>query len=1336
MENSDKFVQPAIPRFDGHFDHWSLLMENFLRSKEMWNLVERGIPALTMANPSEAQRKAFEEAKLKDLKVKNYLFQAIEREILETILDKSSSKGIWDSMRQKYEGSTKVKRAQLQALRREYELLSMKEGEKVDTYLARTLTIVNKMKANGDPLTSGVVVAKILRSLSPKFNYVVCSIEESNNLDTMTIDELHGSLLVHEQRMIGQQDDEQALKVTTGSFFRGRGRGRGGCRGRGRGRYSFDKSTIECYKCHKLGHFQSECPDWEKDANYVEFDDTEEMVLMAQVDESNLIKQCAWFLDSGCSNHMTGEKKWFCSLDETYRNNVRLGNDVRMSVMGKGSVRLDIEGVMHMLTDVYYVPDLMNNLISVGQVQENGVEILIKKGICSIFHPRKGLITRIQMTANRMFMIKAKPSCREVCHKVEIDGVTHLWHQRFGHINNRSLKVLHDKALVRGLPTINEEVKICSDCLVGKQTRESFPKTSSWKATQRLQLVHSDICGPISPQSSSLKRYIINFIDDFSRKCWSYFLTEKSQALETFKRFKALVEKEVGMEIKCLRTDRGCEFNSKEFKLFCEDNGIQRQLTAAYTPHQNGVAERKNRTVMNMVRSVMSARKVPKVFWPEATNWCVHVLNRSPTVAVEDCTPEEKWSGRKPSVNYFRVFGCIAHVHVPKEKRLKLDDRSLKCVLFGVSEESKAYRLYDPATNKIIVSKDVVFEEEARWKWEQESTISPSDLEWEDCVEHVNDEEGSNEPIDSSSPSNESNGAGNSDGSPIVDESGPSSTNEASVAGTSNVEREKRATKTPTWMHDYVSGAGILSDEEQEENVAMFSSLSEPSSFHDAIQEECWKRAMRLEIESIEKNDTWELCDLPSGATAIGVKWVFKTKLDKDGKVDKHKARLVVKGYAQKQGLDYSEVFATVARWDTIRTIFAFAAQRGMKIHQLDVKSAFLYGELEETVFVEQPQGYEVEGKEKKVYRLKKALYGLKQAPRAWYGRIEGYFVKEGFKKCPYEPTLFVKPAKGNDFLIVSIYVDDLIITGTSLDLIENFKTSMKSEFEMTDMGEMKYFLGVEMNQSEAGIHLSQRKYAGEILKRFNMEDCNSVKSPIVPGCKLVKDDQSGFVDATVYKQMVGCIMYLAATRPDIMFVAGQLCRYMETPTEQHMTAMKKVLRYIQGTKELGIFYKRGSYDRLVAYSDSDYAGDYDNRRSTSGYVCFLSGAAIAWSSKRQPIVTLSTTEAEFVAATACACQVMWLRRVFEHIGLAQEEGTVINCDNMSTIKLSRNPIMHNRSKHIDVRYYFLRDLVSDGTIELKYCNTQVQVADIMTKPLKVEQFEKLRSMLGMCESI
>ncbi|XP_074318153.1 uncharacterized protein LOC141654945 [Silene latifolia] len=337
MSSSEKFVQPSIPKFDGHYDFWSMTMENFLRSKEMWSLVEEGIPAASVGTSpaSEAQRKLVEEAKLKDLKVKNYLFQSIDREILETILDKKTSKSIWESMKQKYQGSTKVKRAQLQALRKEFELLAMKQGEKVDVFLGRTLAVVNKMRSNGETMEQSTLVSKVLRSLTSKFDYVVCSIEESNDLSTLSIDELHGSLLVHEQRMQGSQEEEHVLKVVHDDrTTRGRGRGmnRGG-RGRGRGRQPVNKSLIECYYCHNLGHFQYECPNWDKKANYVE--EEEELLLMAYEVPHQKKQEEVWFLDSGCSNHMTGNKEWFYDMEENFSRTVKLGNDTKMAVVAK-----------------------------------------------------------------------------------------------------------------------------------------------------------------------------------------------------------------------------------------------------------------------------------------------------------------------------------------------------------------------------------------------------------------------------------------------------------------------------------------------------------------------------------------------------------------------------------------------------------------------------------------------------------------------------------------------------------------------------------------------------------------------------------------------------------------------------------------------------------------------------------------------------------------------------------------------------------------------------------------------------------------------------------------
>jgi hypothetical protein len=384
------------------------------------------------------------------------------------------------------------------------------------------------------------------------------------------------------------------------------------------------------------------------------------------------------------------------------------------------------------------VPGLKNNLLSVGQLQERGLAVLMQSNECRIYHHTKGLVFQTNMTANRMFVLLSstqsiKKINKEECFQVTAEDVAHLWHRRFGHLSYKGLKTLQTKGMVRGLPSFSESGIVCTNCLKGKQHRDVISRRSTWRASEKLELVHADICGPISPFSEGNKRYFICFIDDYSRKAWVYFLSYKSDAFTTFKLFKALVEKETDLSIKCLRTDRGGEFTSNEFKEYCKMNGIKRQLTAAYTPQQNGVAERKNRTVMNMVRSLLVEKNVPRKFWAEAVNWAFYVLNRCPTSSVKEMTPVEAWCGVKPSVGHLRVFGCIAYAHVPDARRTKLEDKSRCCVLFGISEESKAYRLYDPTSKRIIISRDVVFEEDGQWNWEKRSEEDNTfDTKWED----------------------------------------------------------------------------------------------------------------------------------------------------------------------------------------------------------------------------------------------------------------------------------------------------------------------------------------------------------------------------------------------------------------------------------------------------------------------------------------------------------------------------------------------------------------------------------------------------------------------------
>lgn len=439
----------------------------------------------------------------------------------------------------------------------------------------------------------------------------------------------------------------------------------------------------------------------------------------------------------------------------------------------------------------------------------------------------------------------------------------------------------------------------------------------------------------------------------------------------------------------------------------------------------------------------------------------------------------------------------------------------------------------------------------------------------------------------------------------------------------------------------------VIYEEEEVHMVNMVEvNSSDPTTYEEA--EKClkWRKAMDEEMKSIEKNQTWSLLTLPEGAKCIGVKWLYKTKLNKNGEVSKYKARLVAKGYSQEHGIDYTEVYAPVARMDTIKTVITTAAQKGWDIYQLDVKSSFLHGILEEDVYVQQPKGFEKIGEENKFYKLQKALYGLKQAPRAWFNRIEDYFIREAFLKSRNEETLFLKGNTRGNILIFSVYVDDLIYTGDNISMMREFKKSMEAEFDMSDLGKMRYFMGIEVLRTSEEIHISQSRYALEILKRFYMDGCNAVCNPMVLESKIDLNEKGERVNETLYKHMIGSLMYIKNTRPDIQFAVIVLSRFMSRPTQLHVQGTKRILRYLKGTMDHITWYRWGWNGELQVYTDSDFAGDVKNMKRRSGYVFLMDNPAVAWLSKKQPIVTLSTIEAEYVAASVCACQAIWFKMI------------------------------------------------------------------------------------------
>ena len=530
----------------------------------------------------------------------------------------------------------------------------------------------------------------------------------------------------------------------------------------------------------------------------------------------------------------------------------------------------------------------------------------------------------------------------------------------------------------------------------------------------------------------------------------------------------------------------------------------------------------------------------------------------------------------------------------------------------------------------------------------------------------------------------------------------------------------------------YRSIQSIYEDSREiDEEEVLFISSEEPTSYEAAIKEEIWRNAMKEEMESIDKNLTWILVKPPVNCRPIGVKWIYKVKRNSTGEITRHKARLVAKGYSQKKGKDYDEVFSPVARAESIRILLALSAQFKWKVHHLDVKLAFLNGEIEEEIYVHQLVGFIKKGKEDYVLKLKKALYGLKQAPRAWNYKLDCVLRSMGFIRSVGDQEVYILK-NVQDKLLVGVYVDDLIITGSNTEGIEEFKTSMKTQFEMTDFGLLNSYLGIEVIQEETEIKMCQASYALKVLDEFNMKECNPAKTPMEYRLKLNREGEGEEVDSTYYRKLIGCLRYLTLTRPDLIFSVSYLSRFMSKPHSNHMSAAKRVLRYVKGTTDYGLMYKSHKDSRIIGFCDSDYAGDQDDRKSTSGYIFFIGLNPISLNCSKQKVVPLSSCEAEYISSTSAVCQGVWMSRFLHELMEEFIEIFDLCIDNKSAIEISRNPVFHGRTKHIEVRYHFIRNCVEEGKVKVKYIRTEEQLADLFTKPLGITKFLEFRKKIGV----
>ncbi|KAI3758565.1 hypothetical protein L6452_06132 [Arctium lappa] len=962
-----------------------------------------------------------------------------------------------------------------------------------------------------------------------------------------------------------------------------------------------------------------------------------------------------WYLDSGCSKHMTGQKALLSNYTEKFSGNVRFGNDQLSPILGYGDIIQD----KITISKVSYVEGLGHNLFSIGQFCDKGLE------------------------------------------------QSWLWHRRLSHLNFRYINKLVRGKLVKGLPELKyEREHLCAACEKGKMKRAAHKPKPEPNTSSPLELLHMDLCGPMRTQSLGGKKYVLVIVDDYSRYMWVKFLCSKDETTEVLILFLKTTQVKLQRQVKFLRTDNGTKFKNKIVDEYLESVGISHQFSAARTPQQNGVVERRNRMLVEAARTMLSQSDLLLFLWVEAVSTACHTQNRSIIHRRFQKTPYELINNRTPTIKYFHIFRCKCFVLNDRESLNKFSAKADEGIFIGYSSTSAAYRVYLKKLKTVVESVNVTFDEDmasdqinsepvitgvlasGQISPEPVSTTINSDNA-STSTSHLTDLDllfeffydeflGSNIPKSAVTDRFEDTSCHHPVTSEVITEQVSPVQSETHIpivtptvedaqaniepevtvsvgCNTLSTQQPESVVPTDTSAHeiatenpspviqteDLESG---FQDDDHVQNLSIplpheyrwtkdhplhqvigdfdkpvqtrsatlnqcmhdsFLSKIEPTRVSEALADSDWVSAMQEELNQFEALKVWRLVPKPEGKTVIGTKWVFKNKKDEDGVVIRNKARLVAKGYRQEEGIDYDETYAPVACIEAIRMFLAYAANKNFTVFQMDVKTAFLNGILKEEVYVSQPEGFVNQDKPDHVYILDKALYGLKQAPRAWYDVLSKFLVKSGFSKGKIDTTLFIKKEKA-DIILIQIYVDDIIFGSTNPKYCKNFSNLMVSRFQMSMMGEMNFFLGLQVKQLSTGIFINQSKYILDILRKYKMEDCKSIGTPMAPGTKIHDDPSGTSVDLRTYRGMIGSLMYLTSSRPDIMFSTCLCSRYQADPKESHLAAVKRIFRYLKGTADLGLWYPKDTGFQLTAYSDADHAGCMLDRKSTSGHVQFL----------------------------------------------------------------------------------------------------------------------------------
>lgn len=1315
-----------IPKLRGssNYDIWALRIESILTKEGCSAIMQIEPSSLNLEKYSEAQLITLKEMEAKALSV---IRLSLEDGPLLQTKEVTSPYKLWDKLKELYQAKGFSSEFLISKQLINTTLSSCKGN--IELYLQTVKRLTNSLEARNLALPDKFIAALVLNNLNKDYDYLVTIItQDLRSKATIDLDQIFSQILDESRRLKGIKSYPHPATTDSDSGSKDIEMSLNSATTKGKHRPNGKSSSI-CNYCKKRGHNEAKC--WTKDPSLKKIGQTKEESL----NTSTVVQSCSaietvnntvadqdvisWVLDSGASTHVCCRDDVFNFINPVSQTFIKWGNtDTLLEAKGVGDISLTFTSTNKAvkLENVLYVPELGVNLLSLFQSLGKGAHFSFTQKEGLIFKGNsilaKGTYTRKIATFNTISSKarNSKASVKEASISTVNNSVI-LAHKRLGHIGKQALAKLQSSTegldLSPQAVQSNKDLENCAVCIQSKFTKKASKAPPTTEVRNFGDLVYTDLGGPIKPKTPNGFRYYITFLDYKTKYLEVYLLKSRATLVNAIKAFYTRVETQDCVKLKMLQADN--ELNTEDIQVFATEKGMVLRFTAPHTPEPKGGGERINRTLFDKIRALLIEAGLPRKFWGEALLSSVYLYNRTPNSSLNFVTPYMAKYNKKPDISNIRIWGSLCYKKEPKEFLNKLDSRATPYYLVGYLS-NHLYKLLDPKTSRIATARDVQILEGYCYK-DKDMTSSREDLVVEE--ETSSQEEKENRLIIRRNPMVVIN-------------------NKKPVSTAATVDNTIVAQDPSTLLNSLI------------EEVVLYTSkdINTPKNYGEVLkhaQREEYLKAMQREFNQLIENNTWKLVPRPSNSPVLKGRWVLNTKHSTTSKDTIFKARWVAKGFLQEYGINYRETFANTSKPNIIRLLLATFSAIGWEIHTWDIKQAFPNAEIDSTIYIDQPEGFVDPKHPDHVCLLNKALYGLKQAGRQWQKLLANLLSKLGFTALFADTATYLNREKA---MIIATHVDDLLVFAKTKQLVDQLLKDLGavSSLEIKNLGEVKEFLGVEVIRKKEynTLYLTQSSFLERLLQRFNKQNLRPRSTPLPPGIRLESNqEKAGVVDTNYYQQQIGSLIYATIfTRPDLAYAVNSLARYMSNPSVDHFKALDHCWGYVKNTKDLALKYAlnptstyHSALDpkslklNLVGSTDADWGGDYTSRKSTTGYIFLLNhnkhNSAISWLSKLQRTVALSSAEAEFMAYKEATKECLYLNSFIKEIQDTFDlfnKTNQINTDSQSAIELTKNPNYHARTKHVDIRYYFVRERVENQEVVFNYESSTTLLADNLTK--------------------